>query len=218
MSTKRRSRLLQSRPTALVACEASGIWSQYLVEAGFDVTQVDIALPAGRRDVYGNWTQIGGDVTPYLAHNWDVVACFPPCTDISYAGAHLFKRKGDQIWAGLTFFLACCECAARARVAGLVENPRGLPCRLDVGTTSIIVHPWQFAESQSENVLKLTHLWLYRWSIPFPTFAGSTNAKPFVDTVPGGKNQKTIRSASWRGMAKHFVSQVGGCHPVLGVQ
>jgi hypothetical protein len=207
-------------PRALVLCEESGVWSEALWRRGFDVTQVDLALPPGWHRLDTNWVQVGADAAWW----WDqaswfhVVLAFPPCDDLSAAGAHLWP--GKDVYEALAFASGCAAAARGARVAGLVENPRGLLQRV-LGRPSMVVNPWEYSAEPAENVKKRTCLWLNGWPPPFSLFSGSVSAAPFVDNVPGSRDQKRIRSRSWVGMAAAFVGSlvssvrwpVGEVHP-----
>lgn len=191
---------------ALVLCEVSGIWSNQLHLAGFDVTQVDIGMenPGRRGD---NLVAHRADARDYWEGVWDVVCAFPPCTDLSAAGAHLWKKK--DVYPGLAFLLGCARAATSASIGGLIENPVGLARRV-LGMPDAKVHPWQFAEDASEHKQKRTCFWMYgQWAPPFMVGYAGYNSKPTPFDKWSAFQGSGVRSKSWEGMASVFVSQLG---------
>lgn len=183
----------------LVACERSGIWADAFAAWGCSVTQVDLALPPGLH-CRNNVHVAGADVRPYLRETWDIVVAFPPCTDIAKAGAHLWK----DVYPSLQLLLACAECACRAKIGGLVENPAGLAKRV-LGDPQVRCDPWEWATEPHENKKKYTCLWTWNWPEPMRVWSGSASARSFIDLVPAGGKQAEIRSQGWQGMANAFV-------------
>ena len=197
--------------TALVLCEQSGTWSNELHQRGYRVIQVDLAAETSRQVLPG-WDVLKADIRdikPAQVGPVDVVAAFPPCTMLAGSGAGWWEAKAA---AGLMYeALEVLTCAAwwacSARVAGLVENPRGLASRV-LGPSTIEVEPWQFSSCRREDFSKRTRLWLYKWPPAFCLWSGySGRLRSWVRHV-GGKSPdyQAQRSLSWQGMAHAYVN------------
>lgn len=198
---------------AIVMCEVSGVWAGELHRAGFDVTQVDLKLTPA--NLAPSWRTVGTDVREFVGEVFDVAVGFPPCTDLSAAGARYWKTK--NLYGGLALAAAVASIAAGARVAGLVENPQGLMSRI-LGKPDCTVHPWQFAGCPGEHVMKRTCLWLFGcFRPPFMRgFAGYVNRpRTMMEWRPkfwevDSEQRASACSVGWQGMAAEFVSQLAG--------
>lgn len=71
----------------LVACEFSGIVRDAFAAQGHDAWSCDLI------DTERPGNHIKGDVADILDGGWDLMIAHPPCTHLSKAGAHLWKKK-----------------------------------------------------------------------------------------------------------------------------
>jgi hypothetical protein len=191
---------------ALVLCEVSGIWSGLLNAAGFDVLQVDLGCSPGRRSP--GWKAHRWNVLDVPPADWDVVVAFPPCTTFANVGAMHWKTR-DQ-YPALQVLTHCARLCAGARIAGLLENPRGLVSRI-LGAPSMEVNPWEWAAAYRERYSKRTDLWLWNWPPPMSIWSGDPKAatRSWVRNQPGGRpNNQARRSIGWEGMAAAFVGSL----------
>lgn len=234
----------------LAACEMSGRVAQEFAGRGWEAWSADL-LPSeelttdGEQYLYlngGVYQHYQGDVRdlfsllhPVNAHRiqerdpqgwslplWDLVIAFPPCTDLSYAGARWFKEKqanGKQDLAR-EFFLQMIH-APSPMVA--VENPRGIMMKRyrDPDQT---VQPWWFGDAFYKN----TCLWLKnlplleKTNVVQPTFRVATGGGSWrtdkaaerakmsaYEDSEGRKNREKVRSRTFPGFAKAMADQWG---------
>lgn len=141
----------------LVACEESQEVTRRFREKGHEAYSCDILDTSGDNP---EW-HMKQDVVPLLKQKWDMIIAFPPCTELSGAGAPNFAAKrAEEIRLGLPnrqqeaidFFMlfANADCPKIC-----IENP--------VGVMSTVwrkpdqyVHPWMFGDEAS----KKTGFWL----------------------------------------------------------
>ena len=135
---------------ALMACESSGRVRDAFAARGWDAWSCDLE-PS---ETPGQHIQ-GDILSVFEWSTWDLVIAFPPCTDLSLAGARFWKQKqadGRQQRAA-DFFLTMTQAPAN-HVA--VENPRGAMSKL-YRAPDQIVEPWWFGDPFA----KKTCLWLH---------------------------------------------------------
>ena len=105
----------------------------------------------------GVWHEVEG--------KWDMIIAFPPCTYLTLTGNRWFnvERYGNKAIQrianrekAINFFMAIAE-ADCPRIA--IENPIGVMSS-QYRKPDQIIHPWQFAISDSEKTVKSTCLWL----------------------------------------------------------
>jgi hypothetical protein len=171
------------------------------------------------------------------AYGWDLLIAFPPCTDLSKAGAHLWKQKqadGRQ-QAALDFVQALMD-APVGKVA--IENPVGR-ISTAIRKPDQIIQPWMWGDPYR----KATCLWLKGLPKLVPDFelrpdgrgywiegryqrqsgkpAGSSELaklRPWVgsrnnygagDDYLGRKNRSVTRSLTFPGIAQAMADQWG---------
>ena len=209
----------------LVACEYSGRVRDAFIARGHDAISCDL-LPS---DTPGPHYQ--GDVIDLFDRQWDMVIAFPPCTDLSLAGARFWKAKqadGRQ-QAAARFFMDMVNAPAK-RVA--VENPRGIMTKL-YRPPDQVVEPWWFGDP----FRKKTCLWLRGLPLleadhtlddyPELTRAASgggswrtdkglttavsggtgTNRTSWYEDSEGRKNRAKVRSRTFPGVARAMADQ-----------
>lgn len=153
-----------------VACEESATVRDAFTAAGHDAISCDLL---DTRNPYG-W-HIKGDVTPYLAKDWDLVLGFPPCTYGVISAAWAFKDPDYQKYPGVGYHMrlqpGTLTGAARreARLEAIqfmeaiyqsadkvaIENPKGFFGKMWMPPTQVI-EPNQFGHPHA----KQTCLWL----------------------------------------------------------
>jgi hypothetical protein len=163
----------------LSLCDYSGVWSQPYVDAGYDVTRVDL--------------QHGQDVRllEYPGEVYGILAA-PPCTKFCRPGARLWKQWGDAgIIEGLQLVDACLRFVAICRPKfWALENPPGRLHKY-LGPPTLSFHPFDFGDPYTKH----TYLW-GRFTIPVKT---PCEPEPYPDHLPPGRRDATSRvSSSWR--------------------
>jgi len=189
-------------PKALVLCERSLIWSKALLLAGYRVTTYDLLPPLAPVPAGVDFRQ--EDALSANPAGCQVCIAFPPCTDLSAAGAVFWPTKAS---AGTSLAAAALLLAIADKVyqapRGLIENPRGLAFRL-LGRPSLVVDPWMYALTGAENRRKRTAIWLHNWPPPLQVFSDATAPARFMSWASG--RCQTTRARSWPGMAAAFVA------------
>lgn len=202
--------LCRSEKTAIVLCEESSIWARTLRECGYRVVQVDLKLSP--HHVPGAVHRVGCDARRFMSMVFDVAVGFPPCDDLSVAGAFMWPKK--DVYPALELFTAVASICSAARVAGLVENPVGLGARI-LGKPDWIVHPWMFDMDEVRS--KRTCLWSFGWPAPRFLRRSFAHGVPFMKWASSGDGEarKSRRSRSWPGMAAHFCAALPGVQEIL---
>lgn len=165
----------------LAACESSGRVRDAFAARGWDAWSCDLE-PSETPGQH-----ILGDVLTVFNWecHWDLIIAFPPCTDLSLAGARFWKQKqadGRQQRAA-EFFMEMTEAPAPF-VA--VENPRGIMTKLHRPPDQI-VEPWWFGEPYA----KKTCLWTYH----LPELVADNPVEPAGRVATGGGSWKVDKSA-----------------------
>ncbi|MEQ8585927.1 MAG: hypothetical protein RLO01_01905 [Thalassobaculaceae bacterium] len=174
-------------PLVLSLCDFTGEWSRPYREAGYRVRQVDLAH--------------GDDVRLMRAPGEPVrgILAAPPCCHFSRAGARWWKEKGDAaLLEGLSVVDACLRLVAVCEPDWWVlENPIG---RLKdyLGDPVEKFDPCDFGDPST----KRTWLW-GRFNSPARARVEPERVD-WITRVPGGRNQKVIRSATPAGFARAF--------------
>lgn len=176
----------------LAACEMSGRVREAFAARGWDAWSCDTEpseipgqhIQADIREVFA-WGIPGTG-----AVEWDLIIAFPPCTDLSQAGAVWWKAKqadGRQ-QAAAEFFMEMVGAPAR-HVA--VENPRGIMTKL-YRPPDQVIEPFMFGEPYA----KKTCLWLKN----LPLLEPDDPVVPTGRVATGGGSWRTDTSASRRAM------------------
>jgi len=142
----------------LICCEESARVRQAFYKRGFSAVSVDL-LPSRIDGMH-----FQGDALQIIkSRKWDALICFPPCTDLSAAGAPTWKIKqadGRQQKAiDFVMNMANSDCDNIA-----IENPTGILSSAWRKPDQII-NPWQFGEPYK----KRTCLWLKGFPLLQPT-------------------------------------------------
>jgi hypothetical protein len=146
---------------------------------------------------YANTFPVHCDLDGTGAPLWDLIIAFPPCTDLSYAGARWFKQKqadGRQ-QAAADFFMEMVN-APSPHVA--VENPHSVMQKLYQPSTQI-VQPWWFGDPMEKQI----HLWLKG----LPELMPDNEVTPAGRVTTGGGSWRTDKAAARQGMSAYEDSE-----------
>ena len=184
----------------------SGRFVEPWAAAGYTCYCVDVQHPAGQTWM-GNVCLVGGDVRHFSPPPGHIafVAAFPPCTDLSNAGAHLFRVKGLRaLAAALDLVGTAADLCERLGAPYFIENPKDQLrhyWREPEHRFSPCEYAGWLANPTDEAYTKHTCLWTghgFRMPEKRPVFPihGS-----MVDKLSGSKNRANIRSLTPRGFA-----------------
>ena len=187
-----------TRMKILVGCEYSGKVREALRVMGHDAWSCDL-LPADDNSPY----HIQGDILEVLDDGWDMLICFPPCTDLAVSGARWFKEKqadGRQ-QASIDFFMKMVN-APIPRIA--IENPIGI-MSTQYRKPDQIIQPWQYGHGET----KATCLWLKGLPKLEATDIVEGREQRIWKMAPSPDRWKK-RSETYSGIAKAMATQWGG--------
>lgn len=178
----------------LAACESSGRVRDAFAARGWDAWSCDLE-PS---ETPGQHIQ--GDILSVFSWSlgWDLIIAFPPCTDLSLAGARFWKQKqadGRQ-HAAAKFFMQMVYDSPALHVA--VENPRGRMSEL-YRRPDQIVEPWWFGDPYA----KKTCLWL-RY---LPLLTADKPVEPAGRVATGGGSWKVDKAAGHKAMSAYEDSE-----------
>jgi hypothetical protein len=194
----------------------TGVMGRPWIEAGYKVLRIDLQNKPGLHESQEGWTY-GGDVYDFF-EIWEgldlpreevrFLAAFPPCTDLTAAGARWWKAKAAKdplfqekalalvSWSRLIAdFFGC---------PYLIENPQGRISKM-WRKPDHVFNPWMFTGyAPEDNYNKRTHLWCGNgFTMPEP-FQDSTLGPPaeVITSAWSGKDRKNQRSKTPRGFAR----------------
>jgi hypothetical protein len=200
----------------LVGCEESQAVTKELRKLGHEAYSCDL-LPASGG--HPEW-HFQDDIFKIInSCEWDILICFPPCTDLAVSGARHFKRKradGSQ-QKSIEFFMSLVD-APVEKIA--IENPIGIMSG-EYRKPDQIIQPWQFGDKAQ----KSTCLWLKNLPKLKPT--GIVDKGEFYEfTSKKGKKKRmplwyyealqkattpaerrTLRSKTFKGIAEAMADQ-----------
>lgn len=134
----------------LVGCEESQAVTIALRKLGHEAFSCDL-LPCSGGHPEWHFEQ---SIFEVINNGWDMLICFPPCTDLAVSGARHFERKisdGSQ-QKSIEFFMALANCNI-PKIA--IENPIGIMSG-KWRKPDQIIQPYQFGDKAQ----KSTCLWL----------------------------------------------------------
>lgn len=134
----------------LVGCEESQAVTIALRKLGHEAFSCDLLPCSGE---HPEW-HYQKDIFEVINKGWDMLICFPPCTDLAVSGARHFERKisdGSQ-QKSIEFFMALANCNI-PKIA--IENPIGIMSG-KWRKPDQIIQPYQFGDKAQ----KSTCLWL----------------------------------------------------------
>jgi hypothetical protein len=176
----------------LAACESSGRVRDAFAARGWDAWSCDLE-PS---ETPGQHIQ--GDILSVFEWSfWDLIISFPPCTDLSLAGAvHWKKKQADGRQQRAAEFFRKMAHAPAFRVA--VENPRGIMTRL-YRPPDQIVEPWWFGDPYA----KKTCL----WTRGLPMLVADKAVEPVGRVATGGGSWRTDKAAGKKLMSSYEDSE-----------
>lgn len=214
----------------LVGCEESQAVTKELRALGHEAFSCDLQECSGghpewhlQNDIFKIINSGGWSMTERLnmvkLDRWDMMICFPPCTDLAVSGARHFERKiadGSQ-QKSIEFFMGLAE-SNIPHIA--IENPIGIMSKIWRKPDQII-QPWQFGDKAQ----KSTCLWLKGLPKLVPTDIVE-KGEFFEFTSKNGENKRmpmwyykalkdaktpeqrrTLRSKTFGGIAKAMATQ-----------
>lgn len=123
---------MEERPLFISLCDLTGNMAKPWAEAGFECICVDVQHSIRRDRVRefeggGSIRYTWGDVRSWTPPRKPAfVACFPPCTDLTVAGARDFQTKrGYRLSDALELFDACVMAGEWSGAPYMIENPVG---------------------------------------------------------------------------------------------
>lgn len=218
----------------LAACEMSGRVASQFAERGWEAWSCDLLPGETRAFVRERWPDNGiyshhrGDVYGLFRRDhpvnryvergrplWDLVVAFPPCTNLSLAGARWWKDKdiargGDgSMQEGAAFFMDMvyagrgqdAPCAPRIAV----ENPVGRMTSW-YRYPDQVVEPWWFGDPY----VKRTCLWLKG----LPLLVADDPVAPVGRVATGGGSWRTDKAAARVAMS-HYEDSEGRVNRAL---
>ena len=158
------------KDTAVFLCDQSGVMAEPWAAAGIECYCVDIEpghgagirTPKRRGNIHFVW----GDARSWLPPDRSRIvflAAFPPCTDVSGAGARDWLMKGHYLLSdALELWSACMLAGAYSGAPYMVENPVGAISR-HMRAPDYTFHPCDYAgyarDPSAEAYTKKTCLW-----------------------------------------------------------
>jgi site-specific DNA-cytosine methylase len=187
----------------LVACEESQVVCSAFRAKGDEAYSCDISPCSGG---HPEW-HIQKDVRDVLRHDiispfnceWEMVICFPPCTDLAVSGARWFKEKIEDGRQQISIrFFNFFTNLQNPKVA--IENPIGIMSTL-YRKPDQIIQPWQFGHGET----KATCLWLKGLPLLNPTNIVEGREGKVWRMAPSEHRAK-MRSKAWLKRAFDVVS------------
>ena len=185
----------------LVACEESGVVTEFFRIKGHEAYSCDILETSGK---HPEWHIIKTLHDIKFYKQFDMIIAFPPCTDLASSGARWFKEKqadGRQ-QASIDFFLGFIEFTQDVPKV-CIENPIGIMSSI-YQKPSQIIQPWQFGHGET----KATCLWLKGLPLLKPTNVVKGREQRIWKMGPS-KDRAKERSKTYSGIAFAMAEQWG---------
>lgn len=189
----------------LSLCDYTGNMVSPWIDAGHEAVIVDLQHPPGEaRD--GLLTKVGVDILDFTpTGRFDVVFCFPPCTDLAVSGARHFAAKGKaRREAAMRLVYRCREIADSLTVCWFIENPVSV-ISTEWRPPDWMFHPYEYGgyvDPAGDRYTKKTCLWVgpgFRMPMkrPVSPWEGSK-----MHRLPPSEERSNIRSATPMGFAR----------------
>jgi len=184
----------------LSLCDASGVWSQPYVAAGYEVTRVDLVYKPGKKRIAENLWHVGCDLlkTDFSGKKFYAILAAPPCCCFCRPGARWWVRMdaSGETARAVAVFRKCLEIAKQAKAWWALENPPGRHQRLipELGRPNFQYQPWEYGDDWT----KQTYIWGTAVKPPVPPSA--LRPLPLTYRTPNGHTQGRISrmSSSWK--------------------
>lgn len=174
--------------TVLSLCDASGVWSEPYVRAGYDVRRVDLSN--------------GADVRLFKALPYPVrgVLAAPPCTHLASSGARWWEGKGEEaLLEALAVVEACLRIVATHNpVWWVLENPIGR-LRDYLGEPSMAFDPADYGDPYTKRTL----LW-GRFAPPLKANRVIAAEGSKMHRLPPSADRAALRSVTPAGFSEAF--------------
>jgi len=203
----------------LVACEESQAVTIELRKLGHEAFSCDLLDCSGG---HPEW-HIKGDAVGImydLDYKWDMMICFPPCTDLALSGSmHFAKKQADgRQQRSIDFFMKFVH-APIEKIA--IENPMGI-MSTHYRKPDQVIQPYEYGDQAQ----KSTCLWLKNLNLLEPTnIVSKGDFYEWIDGKSGKKKKQplwyykafqqaktsaersTLRSKTFPGIAKAMAAQ-----------
>lgn len=174
-------------------------------EAGHDCTIVDIQHEGDTRE--GNIRRIQADMSEWWPdEDYDLLFCFPPCTDLAVSGARWFKKKeadnpGTRERA-MNLVYRCRDIGESLGCPYFIENPVSV-ISSEWRKPDFTFHPWQYSGwCDADQYTKKTCLWAGNgWKLPPFYFNSDVSPDDRIHKAPPGPERANFRSATPMGFA-----------------
>jgi hypothetical protein len=176
-------------------------------EKGHEAYSIDISPCYGGRPEWHRQQ----DAKEALEEFWDMLICFPPCTDLAVSGAKWFaeKRKDGRQQKSIDFFMIHANNKKCPKIS--IENPIGIMSTIWRKPDQII-QPYWFGHMEQ----KSTCLWLKGLPKLKPThnvysemMALPKKKRERIHYLPPGPDRADIRSKTFPGIARAMAEQWG---------
>lgn len=199
----------------LVGCEESQAVTIELRKLGHEAYSCDLLPCSGG---YPEW-HLQKNIFEVIYKGWDMLICFPPCTDLAVSGARHFERKiadGSQ-QKSIEFFMKLANCGIE-KIA--IENPIGIMSG-KWRKPDQIIQPWQFGDKAQKstclwlkNLPKLQHTEIVEKGefFEFTSKKGEKKRMPMwyyraLKDAKTPEQRRTLRSKTFPGIAKAMAEQ-----------
>jgi hypothetical protein len=199
----------------LVACEESQAVTIELRKLGHEAYSCDLLPCSGGKP---EW-HLQQSVFDVLNNGWDMMICFPPCTDLAVSGSRHFERKiadGSQ-QKSIKFFMDLVNAPINKVV---IENPIGIMSSV-YREPDQIIQPWQFGDKAQKstclwlknvNPLRATNIVEKGEFYEFISKKGKKKRMPlwYYEALQKAKTpeeRRTLRSKTFLGIAKAMAEQ-----------
>lgn len=199
----------------LVGCEESQAVTIALRKLGHEAFSCDL-LPCSGGHPEWHYQE---DIFNVIDKGWDILICFPPCTDLAVSGARHFERKiadGSQ-QKSIEFFMALANCNIQ-KIA--IENPIGIMSG-KWRKPDQIIQPWQFGDKAQKSTclwlkglpkLKPTNIVEKGEFFEFTSKKGEKKSMPmwYYQALKDAKTpeqRRTLRSKTFQGIADAMAEQ-----------
>lgn len=200
---------------AIFLCDLTGIMAEPWAEAGYECWCVDvqhsIRRPKVKRVGRGAIHFVWGDARTFQRPTHKPIAffgAFPPCTQVTVAGARDFRTKGGMMLRdALETFEACRLAASWSGAPSFVENPVGVLSSIPhIGKPNYYFDPCDFGgyldNHQEDAYTKKTCLWTGNGFV----FPEKKRVEPIKGSMmwrlPPSDDRADVRSQTPRGFAR----------------
>ena len=185
----------------LVACEESQAITKELRELGHEAFSCDLLPCSGG---HPEW-HFQEDVFEVIDKGWDMMIAHPPCTFLAVSGARwMYNKDGSINQERLEHQNEALNFVQRLMDAPIdkiaIENPVSV-ISSQIRKPDQIVQPWMFGDEAQ----KSTCLWLK--NLPLLEPDNIVGKGEFIENATSPEQRRTLRSKTFKGMAKAMADQ-----------